>query len=161
MTMLQRKYILGTVLVELDFFKGRICHDKAQASSFGMTPIFALLKDHLQKILRFGGKKKHPTTLLRLVQFTCSVVSDSATRWTAAHHASLSITNSRSLPKLMSIKSVIPSNRLIFCHPISSCLQSFPASESFPVSQLFTSGGQSIGVSALASASVLPMNIQD
>ena len=46
-------------------------------------------------------------------------------------------------------------------HPLSSpyCLQSFPASGSFPMSQLFTSGGQSIGVSA--SASVLPKNIQD
>ena len=43
--------------------------------------------------------------------------------------------------------------------PFSSCLQSFPASESFPMSQFFTSGGQSVGVSALAS--VLPMNIQD
>ena len=43
--------------------------------------------------------------------------------------------------------------------PFSSCLQSFPASESFPMSQFFTSGGQNIGVSA--SASVLLMNIQD
>ena len=43
--------------------------------------------------------------------------------------------------------------------PFSSCLQFFPASGSFPMSQLFASGGQSIGVSA--SASVLPMNIQD
>ena len=43
--------------------------------------------------------------------------------------------------------------------PFSSCLQSFPASRSFPRSQFFTSGGQSIGVSA--SASVLPVNIQD
>ena len=43
--------------------------------------------------------------------------------------------------------------------PFSSCFQSFPASGSFPMSQLFTSGGQNIGVSA--SASVLPMNIQD
>ena len=43
--------------------------------------------------------------------------------------------------------------------PSSSCLQSFPASGSFPMSQFFTSGGQSIGVSA--SALVLPMNIQD
>ena len=42
--------------------------------------------------------------------------------------------------------------------PFSSCLRSFPTSGSFPVSQLFTSGGQSIGASA--SASVLPMNIQ-
>ena len=43
--------------------------------------------------------------------------------------------------------------------PFSSCLQSFPASGSFPMSQFFTSGGQGIGVSALAS--VFPMNIQD
>ena len=43
--------------------------------------------------------------------------------------------------------------------PLSSCLQSFPASGSFPMSHFFTSGGQSIGVSA--SASVIPMNIQD
>ena len=43
--------------------------------------------------------------------------------------------------------------------PFSSCLQSFPASQSFPMSQFFISGGQSIGVSALTSA--LPMNIQD
>ena len=46
-----------------------------------------------------------------------------------------------------------------FVVPFSSCLQSFPASGSFPMSQFFPSGGQSIGVSA--SASVLPMNIQD
>ena len=46
-----------------------------------------------------------------------------------------------------------------FVVPFSSCLQSFPGSGSFPISQFFTSGGQSIGASA--SASVLPMNIQD
>ena len=74
--------------------------------------------------------------------------------WTAAHQASLSITNSRSLLKLMSIKSILSS-----VVPFSSCLQSFSASGSFPVSQFFPSGDQSIGVSA--SASVLPMNIQD
>ena len=50
-----------------------------------------------------------------------------------------------------------PSHPLLF--PFLSCLQSFPASGSFPMSRLFTSGGQSIGVSA--SASVLPMNTQD
>ena len=81
------------------------------------------------------------------------------TPWTAAHQASLSITNSWSPPKPMSIESVMPSKHLILCRPLSSCPQSFPASGSFPVSQLFTSDGQSIGVSALAS--VLPMNIQD
>ena len=48
-----------------------------------------------------------------------------------------------------------------FVIPFSSCLQSFPASGSFPMSQLFASGDQSIGVSASASASVLPVNIQD
>ena len=60
----------------------------------------------------------------------------------------LSITNSRSLLKLMSIELVMPSSHLILCHPFSSYLQSFPASGSFQMSQFFTSGGQSIGVSA-------------
>ena len=83
-----------------------------------------------------------------------------ATPRTAAHQASLSITNSQSLPKLMSIESLMPSNHLILCHPLLLLLlQSFPSSVSFPMSQFFTSGGQSIGVSA--SASVLPMNTQD
>ena len=59
----------------------------------------------------------------------------------------------------MSIESVMPSNHLILCHPFSSCPQSFPASGSFPMSWLFASDGQSIGVSA--SASVLPMNTQE
>ena len=74
------------------------------------------------------------------------------TPWTAAYQASLCITYSWSLFRLMSIKSVRPSNHLILCHPL---LQSFPASGFFPVSQFFASGGQSIGVSA--SASVLPV----
>ena len=78
-----------------------------------------------------------------------------ATLWTAEHQASPFVTNAWSLPKLMSIESVMPSKHLIF---FSSCLQSFPASGSFPVSQFFASGGQSSGVAA--SASVLPINIQ-
>ena len=82
-----------------------------------------------------------------------------ATPWTAAHQASLTITNSQSLLKLMSIESVMPSNHLILCHPLLLPPSIFPASVSFQMSQFFTSGGQSIGVSA--SASVLPMNIQD
>ena len=52
------------------------------------------------------------------VQFSRSVVSGSATSWTAAHQASLSITNSQSLPKLMSIELVMPSKHLILCHPL-------------------------------------------
>ena len=82
-----------------------------------------------------------------------------ATPWTAAYQTSLSITNSWSLLRLMSIESVMASNHLIPCCPLLFCLQSFPASGSFQMSQFFTSGGQSIRVSA--SASVLPMNIQN
>ena len=52
------------------------------------------------------------------VQFSHSVLSYSANPWTAARQASLSITNSRSLPKLMSIEWVMPSSHLIFCHPL-------------------------------------------
>ena len=81
-----------------------------------------------------------------------------ATPWTEAHQASLSFTISRNLLKLMSIELMMSSNYLILCHPLFSCLQSLPASGSFPMSQLFASGGQSIGVSI--SASVLPMSIQ-
>ena len=93
------------------------------------------------------------------IQFSRSVVLDSATSWTIACQASLSITNSWSLLKFTSIESVMASNHLILCPSFSSCLQSFPASGSFPMNQFFTSGGQSIGVSALAS--VIPINIQD
>ena len=53
------------------------------------------------------------------VQFSCSVVSDSLRpHWTAARQASLFITNSQSLLKLMSFESVMPSNHLILCHPL-------------------------------------------
>ena len=86
----------------------------------------------------------------------------SVTPRTVAHQASLSFTISWNLLKLMSIKSVMLCNHLILCRLLStlfsSCLQSFPASGSFPVSHLFASGTQSIGASA--SASVLPMSIQ-
>ena len=82
-----------------------------------------------------------------------------ATAWTAAHQASLSITNSQSLLKLISIESVMPSNHLILCLPFSSHFPSIPASESFQMSQFVASGGQNIRVSA--STSVLSMNTQD
>ena len=82
------------------------------------------------------------------------------TPWAAAHQASLSITNSRSLLNSCpwwvgdAIQPSISSSVV----PFSSSLQSFPASRSFQMSQPFVSGGQSIGVSALAS--VLLINIQ-
>ena len=104
------------------------------------------------------------TELLKSLEFPVSSVQLFTyiqlfvTPWTAAHEASLSFT----------ISGVCSSSCPLsqWCHPsISSsvypffCLPSFPPSESFPMSQFFTSGGQSTGVPA--SASVLPMNIQD
>ena len=94
---------------------------------------------------------------LHLVQFSHSVVSDSATSWTAACQAPLCFTISGSSLQLMSIENDAnqPSHPVT---PFSSCPQSFPASGSFLMSQFFESGAQTIGV--LASASALPVNIQ-
>ena len=96
-------------------------------------------------------------TISRSVQ-SLSPVWLFATTWIAACQAFLSITNSQSSLRLMSIESVMPSSHLILCRPLLLLPQSLPASESFPMSQLFTWGGQSIGVSALAS--VLPKKSQ-
>ena len=81
------------------------------------------------------------------------------TPWTTVFQASLSITNSWSLLKLMSIKLVMPSNHLILCRPLLLPPSIFPSIRVFSMSQFFTSGGQSIGVSGLAS--VLPLSIQE
>ena len=94
------------------------------------------------------------------VQFSRSVLSDSL-RPHGSQHPRLPCPS----PTPGVYSNSCPSSRC--CHPtvsssvipLSSSLQSFPASGPFPMSQFFTSGGQSIGVSA--SASVLPMNIQD
>ena len=69
----------------------------------------------VRKILQLGSR--HTEKMARSVQLL-SRVRFFATRWTAARQASLSITNSQSLLKLMSIKSVMPSNHLILCHPL-------------------------------------------
>ena len=96
------------------------------------------------------------------VQFSCSVVSDSLRPHESQHTRP---------PCPSPTPGVYPNSCPLsrWCHPTisssvipySSCPQPFPASESFPVSWLFASGGRSIGVSASASASVLPVNIQD
>ena len=93
-------------------------------------------------------------------QFSHSVVSDSL-RTRGLQHTRLPCP----LPSPRACSNSCPLSQ--WCHrtisssgiPFSSCLQSFPASGSFPTSQLFASGGQSIGASA--SASVPPMNVQD
>ena len=105
-------------------------------------------------------KMKNIPTWIDSVQFSCLVMSDSL--W--PHRLQHSRLPCRS-PTPGACSNSCPLSR--WCHPtitssvvpFSSCLQSFLASGSFPVSQFFSSGGQSIGVSA--SASVLPMNIQD
>ena len=101
-----------------------------------------------------------PSPWFSSVQFSCSVMSDSL--WPRElQHARPPCPS----PTPGVHPNPCPSSR--WCHPaisssvipFSSCPQSLPASESFPMSQLFSSGGQSIGVSA--SASVLPMKTQD
>ena len=105
---------------------------------------------------RLGPIKAGPTCLsLSTMPFILRVPLDPAGAG-PRHQASLSFIISQSLFKLMSIELVIPSNHLILCTPLSSCLQSFLASGSFLMSWLSPSGGQSIG----ASASILPVNIQ-
>ena len=96
----------------------------------------------------------------RSVQFSCSVMSDSLRPHELQHSRLLCLS-----PTPRACSNSCPSSW--WCHPtisssvipFSSCLQSFPESGSFPMSQFFASGGQSIGVSD--SSSVLPMNIQD
>ena len=97
--------------------------------------------------------------LSRMVQFSHSVMSDSL-RPCELPHARLPCPSwtpgacSNSCPSSQRYNPTISSSVLI---PFSSCLQSFPGSGSFPMSQFFTSGGQNIG----ASASVLPLTLQD
>ena len=124
---------------------------------------FPLLSSTYQVCPKFPLERTVTFSVLRVdtdsVQFSRSVVSDSL--WPhGLQHARL--TCSSPIPRACS--NSCPLSR--WCHPtisssvipFSSCLQSFPASRSFPVDQFFASGGQSIGVSA--SASVLPINIQ-
>ena len=118
------------------------------------------------KIVWYWHENREPRSKsipLWSVQF-CSVQLLSHVRlfaipWIAACQASLSITNTQSPPKTMSIELVMPSSHLILCHPLLLLPPIPPSSGFFPMSQHLAWGGQSIWV--LASASVLPMNTQD
>ena len=116
-----------------------------------------------QKWIYLKSPHKYYLLIFHVLQFSSvqslSLVRLFATPWTTACQASLSITNSQSPPRLMSIESVMPSNHLILCRPLLLLPSIFPNIGSFQMSQLFASGGQCIGV--LASTSVLPMNTQD
>ena len=98
--------------------------------------------------------------ILNIVLCCCSSVPSHVqlftTPRTAARHASLSRTISRSLSKFMSIESVMPSNHLVFCCPLLLLPSIFPSIRGFSNELAVTSSGQNIGVSVLAS--VLPMS---
>ena len=103
-------------------------------------------KTHTQKWetkdeLQTNGSYKIRQIIIKIMEYQFSSVQSLScvqlfvTPWTAACQTSLSITNSQSLLKLMSIELVMPSNHLILCHPLSFHLQSFPVSGSFQMSQ--------------------------
>ena len=92
-------------------------------------------------------------TLSQFFLFSCSAVSETA--WTAAHQTSLSFTVSQNLVKLMSIELVMPSNHLIFCHPLLSLPSIFHSIRVFTNESVLHIGWPNIGFSA--SASVLPL----
>ena len=96
--------------------------------------------------------------IISSVQFS-SVAQLCPTPWIAAHQASLSITNSWSPPKPMSIVSVMPSNHLILCHPLLLLPSIFPNIRVFSNESALHIRWPKYGVSALTS--VLPMNTQD
>ena len=110
------------------------------------------------KLLICGHFWPTQTISYDLILFLSCYVQLFATPWTVAHQASLPVTISWSSPKLMSVELMMLFSHLILCHPLRLMPSVFSASGSFPMSWLFTSGGQSIGASA--SASVLPTNIQ-
>ena len=106
----------------------------------------------------WGAQGKNESRYSFSFQFSHCCVRLFATPWTAACQASLSITNSRSLFRLMSIESVMSSNHLTLCHSLLLLPSIFPRISVFPMSWLFASAGQSIEDST--SSSVLPVNIQ-
>ena len=109
-------FISVNVRHSLYFQHARVCHGDWEHCSPRRHPILEVSKDT-------GSKLIQP-----LVQFSSSVLSHVrlfVTPWTAAHQASLSITNSRSLLKLMPIELVMPSNHLILCHLALDISQSF------------------------------------
>ena len=124
--------------------------------------VISLLFNMLPKlVITFLPRSKH--LLISWLQSPSAVIFSSvsharlfATPWTAVRQASLSITKTWSLLKLMSIELVMPSNHLILYHSLLLLPSIFPSIRVF--SNKSASGGKSIGV--LASASVLPMNIQ-
>ena len=135
-----------------------VCSKGALESEFSTLREFSNEDRNLQRYIR--GFVYIKALFLIRIKFSCSVMSDSL-RPNGLQHARLPCPSpnpgvcSNSCPSSWWCHPTISSSVI----PFSSCLQSFPASGSLPMSQFFASSGQSIGVSALAS--VFPMNIQD
>ena len=106
--------------------------EKRMATHSGFLPEESQWKESLVGYShKESDTERLSTHTRRTLQFSCSVMSDSVTWWTAACQASLSVTNSQSLLKLMSIEWVMPSNRLILCHPFLLPPSIFPSSRVF------------------------------
>ena len=136
----------------------RGCSISEQGSQLMIQGFFSRLLANLHLIPFFSNFLVHISPRTVVIRWL-SYVQLFRTPWIAGCQASLSFTISWSLLKLMSIESVISSNHLILCRPFLLLPSVFPSISLFSRTQLFASGGQRIAASA--SASVLPMNIQD
>ena len=126
-------------------------------NNYRITGISKDVRKHLSLKTRISLNRKTVWSVqFSSVAQSCPTLCDPMDRNTSGLP---SITNSQSLPKLVSIESVMPSNHLILCRPLLLPPSIFPSIRVFQMSQLFKSGGQNIGIST--STSVLPMNIQD
>ena len=108
-----------------EYWSGLPCPPPGNLPNPGIEPpsLYLLHQQAGSLPLVLPGKPIQP----HAVQFSCSAVSYSVTPWTAACQASLSITNSQSLPQLMSIESEMPSNHLILCQPLLLPPSIFPS----------------------------------
>ena len=136
----------------------RGCSVSEQGSQLMIQGFFSRLLADLHLLPFFSNFLVHISPRTVVIRWL-SYVQLFRTPWIAARQASRSFTISWSLLKLMSIELVMPSNHLILCRPFLLLPSVFPSISLFPTTQLFASGGQTIAASA--SASVLPMNIQD
>ena len=125
--------------VALSFFRGSSWpRDRTCTSCISYVGFFTIAQPG--KLL--AGRDINIISILKGgLLFSCSVITDSATPWTAARQASLPFTISWSMVKLMSNELMMPSNHLILCRPIPLLPSIFP-SGSFPMSQFFALGGQ-------------------
>ena len=134
------------------------CFAKQYTGTYTIFSGSTFWRTHAQKMDNKYGLMK-ASLVLSSLQFSHSVISDSLRPHVLQHARPPCPSPTPELPKLMFIELVMPSNHLILCCPLLLLPSIFPRLGSFQMSQLFASGGQSIGVSA--SAPVLPMNTQD